>query len=432
MIKILPLINLTSMVVKLPLLVLSSVLVFAAKTSSQPRSSTAPVPLATWIIGSIPDSVTLCTAYSIPFDRIFFVRSGDTASSFSASLTFSVDATDSATGTNFYRFSSRRITASTYDVTRSGLTHAEDYVTLTLPRSSFRIRVELHDDRQNITYLATILHKDFSRSDSSGITSIVFLDSLGRGKYYPVVMNNTAPFPEPLRFVVICRDGNLNHPSFSLLDRNGATIAGPDSFSVSSARLETRHAAGSIYFSSVADSSCGILFGRLNLDTLREGTYSLEVFAGRQKRNFRLSYSWLDKPFTLRNLKLALPLLEYIVPDSVYSEINSGNDAEKREKLEAYWRSHDPTPSTAYNELEAQYYDRADYALRAFATVGNPNGAATDRGKAYILYGKPQSIRREFRSDGTYETWKYTKLKRILVFREQNYGDFKLYETEKL
>jgi len=103
-----------------------------------------------------------------------------------------------------------------------------------------------------------------------------------------------------------------------------------------------------------------------------------------------------------------------------------------RKAFDAYWDSKDPTPATAYNELEAEYYRRADYAVEAFKTVGTTNGAETDRGKAYILYGKPDIIRREYRTDGTYDVWHYPNLGRNIVFRQRGFGDFELYQTEKL
>ncbi len=56
----------------------------------------------------------------------------------------------------------------------------------------------------------------------------------------------------------------------------------------------------------------------------------------------------------------------------------------------------------------------------------------TDRGKMHIPYGKPDSTKREDRDDGPFQIWSYLDLKKGLAFREQGFGEFKLYRTENL
>lgn len=168
------------------------------------------------------------------------------------------------------------------------------------------------------------------------------------------------------------------------------------------------------------------------IDTLDEGDYELRISTRRRSEVFHFKYLWLDKPSTLRDFEMALSLFKYIAPDSVYLKLNSGTEAEKKEKFDFFWKDRDPTPETAYNEVEAQYYERVYYANREFATLRNSNGAFTDRGKAFILFGKPGSVQRELRNDGTYEMWNYPNLKRSLVFKERGFGEFKLYQTERL
>ena len=407
-------------------------LVLAGKALSQPRVLQHEAHLASWILNSGNDSVVVCTAFSIPFDKLIFIRTADTSSAFSADLSFSIDATDSATGMNFHGFTAKQITVSGFAATQSGTDYAQDFITLTLPRSIFHIRAELSDEGQKITYLNAVFRKNFTATDSSGILSVMFLDSLSEGKYYPVMRNIVASFPAPIRFVVLLSNPSAHAPVFSLLRKDGSKIEGPDSTKILSGRPQPVAAAGGLYFIQAPDSSKDLAVGQIKIDTLGEGFYKLRVEAGAHSRTFSFHYSWINKPLTLRNLDMALSLLKYIVPDSLYSEINSGNEKEKRDKLDAFWKSHDPTPGTAYNQLEAEYYERADYAYTEFRTLGNQNGAATDRGKAYILYGKPQSIKREFRSDGTYEIWKYPHLKTMLIFKERGFGEFVLYQTEKL
>ncbi|HEV8130225.1 MAG TPA: GWxTD domain-containing protein [Acidobacteriota bacterium] len=55
--------------------------------------------------------------------------------------------------------------------------------------------------------------------------------------------------------------------------------------------------------------------------------------------------------------------------------------------IEEFWRRRDPTPSTARNECKEEHYRRLAYATQAFQE-GIP-GWKTDRGRIYILHGKP-------------------------------------------
>jgi GWxTD domain-containing protein len=247
---------------------------------------------------------------------------------------------------------------------------------------------------------------------------------------FPSLFDNVAQFPRNINVAILTEDSGPTLLTLKLETKTGTLIGKLDSLSPVKARLEPNDS--SISFTETRDSAHSLYVADFLTDTLQEGTYDLEAsFRGKNEKH-PFSYVWLDKPLALGDFATALSLLKYIVPDSVFSLINSGNDQERREKFDEYWKSHDPTPKTAFNELEAEFYGRADYAFDHFRSVGTNNGAQTDRGKAYIIFGKPADIRREFRSDGTYEIWYYPNQKKSLIFREQGFGEFRLYRTENL
>ncbi len=66
------------------------------------------------------------------------------------------------------------------------------------------------------------------------------------------------------------------------------------------------------------------------------------------------------------------------------------NDEERDQFIEAFWQRRDPTPDTAENEYKEEHYRRIAYANEHFA-AGVP-GWRTDRGRIYIMYGKPDEI----------------------------------------
>jgi GWxTD domain-containing protein len=76
------------------------------------------------------------------------------------------------------------------------------------------------------------------------------------------------------------------------------------------------------------------------------------------------------------------------------------NDEERDNFIEAFWQRRDPTPDTEENEYKEEHYQRIAYANEHFA-AGVP-GWKTDRGRIYIMYGKPDEID-SHPSGGTYE-----------------------------
>jgi len=76
------------------------------------------------------------------------------------------------------------------------------------------------------------------------------------------------------------------------------------------------------------------------------------------------------------------------------------NDEERDNFIEAFWQRRDPTPDTEENEYKEEHYARIAYANEHFA-AGIP-GWKTDRGRIYIMYGKPDEIDAH-PSGGTYD-----------------------------
>jgi GWxTD domain-containing protein len=101
-------------------------------------------------------------------------------------------------------------------------------------------------------------------------------------------------------------------------------------------------------------------------------------------------------------------------------------DEEREQFIEQFWLRRDPTPDTIDNEYKDEHYERIAYANEHFAS-GIP-GWKTDRGRIYIMYGKPDEIE-SHPSGGTYdrpieegggttstfpfETWRYRYIEGI-------------------
>ncbi len=79
-------------------------------------------------------------------------------------------------------------------------------------------------------------------------------------------------------------------------------------------------------------------------------------------------------------------------------------DDEREQFIEQFWLRRDPDPDTDVNEYREDYYQRIAYANEKY-TSGIP-GWKTDRGRMYIMFGKPDQVE-SHPSGGSYDrpTW---------------------------
>jgi len=85
---------------------------------------------------------------------------------------------------------------------------------------------------------------------------------------------------------------------------------------------------------------------------------------------------WLEKDVT------------YIITDEERKAFRKlATDDERERFIEEFWRRRDPDPDTDENEFKEEYYERIAYTNEHFAS-GIP-GWKTDRGRIWIMYGKP-------------------------------------------
>src|ERR1700704_3116306 len=102
---------------------------------------------------------------------------------------------------------------------------------------------------------------------------------------------------------------------------------------------------------------------------------------------------WLDKD------------VAYIITDEERKAFKKLETDDERERfIEEFWRRRDPDPDTDENEFREEYYERIAYANEHFAS-GIP-GWKTDRGRIYIMWGKPDETENH-PSGGSYNRESY-------------------------
>jgi GWxTD domain-containing protein len=82
--------------------------------------------------------------------------------------------------------------------------------------------------------------------------------------------------------------------------------------------------------------------------------------------------------------------LEYIASSSEIKTLKNAMVAQRESLWNAFWKQHDPTPNTQYNEKEIEYFERIAYCEKHFSH--GDRGWRSDRGKIYVKYGPPDEI----------------------------------------
>ncbi|MCS7052467.1 MAG: GWxTD domain-containing protein, partial [Ignavibacterium sp.] len=161
---------------------------------------------------------------------------------------------------------------------------------------------------------------------------------------------------------------------------------------------------------------------------LYEGDYSIKLLDSKDKllNEIPIKVKWFYKPKSLEDINFALEMIELIAVDENLKS-NFVSEIEKKKKLFNYWKSKDPTPLTSFNELMNEFYSRVDYAVDEFMSISQRNGAKTDRGKIYIMHGKPDKVERVTNTDGkVIEQWFYYNPQRVFQFIDsRGDGNFK-------
>lgn len=184
----------------------------------------------------------------------------------------------------------------------------------------------------------------------------------------------------------------------------------------------------------LTNNNIGLLKIDVNAKNFPPGHYELFLKNLSTNRDtvFLFEVRWADIPLSLLDVNYAIDLMYYILTDEEFKEMKKGAKEEQFRKILAYWnKSFGNANETLYNEHMNTYFNRVDYAFFNFQTITNRDGAKTDRGKIYILHGKPDEITTDVRNGKNSEIWYYRKINQAFIFEVVSVGNYKLVEIEK-
>jgi GWxTD domain-containing protein len=179
------------------------------------------------------------------------------------------------------------------------------------------------------------------------------------------------------------------------------------------------------------DDSLSLMVGGLLNDN-----YALKVvvFSKSEKIDEMTIPIIISRPFYLDEFTWLLKVnqLEYIAASSEIKDLKRTKRVYRDSLWRAFWKQHDPTPNTEYNEKEVEYFERIEYCEDRFSH--GDRGWRSDRARIYVRHGDPDEIISQpyysppvdpFKPYAhlydSYEVWHYYRFNRMFVFGDR-YG----------
>ncbi|MCI0415968.1 GWxTD domain-containing protein [bacterium] len=133
-----------------------------------------------------------------------------------------------------------------------------------------------------------------------------------------------------------------------------------------------------------------------------------------------------------------LDLVHWIISDYEREAFLMLEKEEDRARMiEIFWENRDPTPGTVQNEFKEEHLKRVEYANKFYGRETSMAGWRTDRGRIYILMGKPDYTKRIPASfdNVSLELWHYVGYKGyglpsslyLLFYQPDNMPPYRLY-----
>lgn len=372
-------------------------------------------------------SSTVYYAYRVPYRFLIFLKDG---SEFQAHFRLSFEVYDFKDKFVKRQILQKDISASEFDDTQADNTYYQGVTSFELPDGKYSVLPlfqDLNTDRE-----IKLQPAEINTFDSSGTGIIQPLIVSGEkdvcGEGIADVLANfdgVIPFSDkPYTLIFPVKDTSVKMIHLTILSMKDTVYNSEISNSTVSGLSLRKCGSGIAVENSSSGAATRNFIAKGITGKLPEGKLIINAGYGPvalKHKRFMTSTRWINKPISLINPEDAIKLLKYMTSDSTVSKMLDADSDLYEKELFKFWRKYDPTPSTEFNPLMSEYYTRADYANRHFRYLSGKGGVDSDRGKVYLIYGKPEDIIRASDDLGrVVEKWVYSKLKRQFVFIDKN------------
>ena len=139
----------------------------------------------------------------------------------------------------------------------------------------------------------------------------------------------------------------------------------------------------------------------------------------------RSDFYFEDRVYNNYNMAMLVGPMQYVLSFSEYASFTELKLDEQIDYMENFW---DIKDIEKINKSSAgkfyEFYSRVEYANESF-TFFNNDGWKSDRGKIYVIHGKPKEIISNFNENGEFEVWHYNSNKKFVFINK--YGNYELY-----
>ncbi len=176
------------------------------------------------------------------------------------------------------------------------------------------------------------------------------------------------------------------------------------------------------------DSMVKKVFLTFPIKEFQEGDYTIFVELIKEGKTIARSSKTItiNFPFFLsKRYLIRVEQMSYITNNKEMKKLKESKPDEREKAWNEFWSKEDPIPETPASETLEEYFRRVDFANENFSSF--QSGWRTDRGRIYIIYGKPDEIEHHpFEKDAPpYQIWYYYNLGKRFIFADLSMtGDY--------
>ncbi len=372
---------------------------------------------------SIEDKYQLYFSYRVSNKSILFEKKGE---NYNASFTIAIEIAEENSAEFKREFIQRKIVANSYEETIAENIFNEGLLQLEFSEGKYRCYVTFTDENgaSELKLPPQIININKENNFNFFQPLIVYTKREHCGDMmFSRIANygGNIPFdPKEYTIVIPVFDKSIERISVKLYNNNNLIYNEVvDNFSAGRIDLFT---CDNKNFIRIVDDSIkyNLFFLEKISSKFKEGSLRLliqKTDKPEERFSHTLNITWIQKPMSLKLNGIPVRVLEYLDDEENISHLKNARRSGIDSLLHLYWKKFDPTPATEFNELKQEFYNRVDYAIENFTTINGKNGAESDRGKYYIVLGKPDKIERSPSPDkGMYEVWHYEKSNKTLTF----------------
>ncbi|PID61965.1 MAG: hypothetical protein CR986_02210 [Ignavibacteriae bacterium] len=358
-------------------------------------------------------------SYRVPFSNLLFKKEDDIYKS-EFSITFELYKEKKFVQREILN---EKVYSNSYEETLSKNSFFENYFILKLNPGEYTLATRLNLNSTEVQYQATKIKIKIDSNYSTKVFNPIIVQNGKRQSNKFIVANygNTIPFsPDEYSLLLTLPDSSVKKVTYQIYQFDKLVKEETASLlSNTNLAIEKKDDKLVVKITDIKSNVSNFLITDFN-KLLFEGKAELKIkYNNTVEVKKTLDIKWFYKPNVLNNLAYSIKLLQYVEDERTVTQLLANDEKNYLKELTSYWNKKYPSNGIKYNYAMAEYYKRADYAYQNFSSLNRLDGAERDRGRIYIMYGKPTSVERNYNEmNEVIEVWFYENLGRTFIFKD--------------